>query len=105
MDTTSTDLRVPSEEDAAAAERMKINWAHQPGSTGAQQAKKYHTERLCYSAVSGGFIRETIGSQPDTILIRAPVHIQSYDPDTGKYGILQCDFKAFVHQGVDYNYG
>lgn len=73
MNTTSSDLRVPSEEDATAANNTTITWARDLCSTPALQEKKFHTERLCRSAVAGGFIREAIGSQPDAIIIR-------YDP-------------------------
>lgn len=112
MDTKSSDLRVPSEEDAAAANNTTITWAREPDSTPALQAKKFHAERLCYSAVSGGFIREAIGSQPDAILIRyistsvggdrtntidrAPVHSRSFDPETKQYVRDQCHLTVTV---------
>lgn len=70
MDSKFNDLRVPSEEDATAANNTMITWTQEPGWNPVQQAKRFHTERLCRSAVSGGFIREAIGLQPDTILIR-----------------------------------
>lgn len=67
MNTTNTDLRIPSEEDAAAANTVTLVWLRQPS---IQLEKKFHTERLCRSAVAGGFIRESIGFQPTEILIR-----------------------------------
>lgn len=75
MDTTSSNLRIPSEEDAAAADNTIITWAKELGSSPALQAEKVHTDSLCYSAVSGGFIREATGSQPDATLIRSDPYL------------------------------
>lgn len=81
MDTTSSDLRVPSEEDAAAARNTTITWLRGLGRSPEHQEKTFHVERLCRSAVAGGFIREATGSQPDVMLIRFDLNL-SYSDNT-----------------------
>lgn len=70
MDIVNSDLRIPSEEDAAAASAVTLIWLQDMGNNPIQQERKFHVERLCRSAVAGGFFRESTGSHPEEILIR-----------------------------------
>lgn len=70
MDTVNSDLRIPSEEDAAAASAVTLIWLQEQWNDPIQQERKFHVERLCRSAVAGGFFRECTGSHPEEILIR-----------------------------------